>query len=86
MSLTRNEWFCWANKTLFSGTSSSDRTLEIKHNITILFVNARVRRTLTRVRVTPDVAEDAVPRQQHADSTNTTFPHVDVFPVIPLPA
>lgn len=36
--------------------------------------------------VRPDVAEQAVSCQQHADSSDAAFLHVDVFPVVPLPA
>ena len=35
--------------------------------------------------VTPSVAEDTVAGQQHAHSSNPTFPHVHVPPVVPQP-
>lgn len=42
--------------------------------------------TLTYMRVAPDVAEHTVSYQQHAHSSHTAFLHVNVPPVIPLPA
>lgn len=74
---------------LFSGTSSSDRALQVTNVQPQRLIGGRGRppaRSLTGVGVAPDVAEDAVPRQQHAHSAHAAFPHVDVFPVIPLPA
>lgn len=38
------------------------------------------------MRVSPDVAEHTITCQQHGDATNAAFLHVDVFPVVPLPA